>query len=149
METTLQRLIDKDEIHELTARFNRAADGTDPAAIRELFVEDGVMEMRGAFDGIRLFQGAELEQLVAPAADQRVHLTTNPVIDVHGDRATQLCTLLLLTRSRNRDVAAVFTGTYADDLIRTELGWRFERRVVEVDFANEARLQLANAGGNA
>ncbi len=43
---------------------------------------------------------------------------------------------------RKRGIAALFTGSYTDDLIRTVHGWRFARRVVHVDFANEARLTL-------
>jgi hypothetical protein len=144
VEKAVQELVDRDEIHRLTARYNRAADGLDPDEVLAVFTADGSLEMRGGTDGDRSFVGPELAQLVAPSAGQRVHMTTDSIIEVDGDRATQECTLLLCTRSRRRGLAAVFTGRYSDELVRTDQGWRFARRVATVDYANEAQLSLAN-----
>lgn len=143
--TELHALADRAAIATLTARFNRAADGTDPQELLALFTDDGVMEMRGGADGERTFTGPELAALVAPVAAQRVHMTMDAIIEVDGDRASQECTLLLCTRAPRRGVGALFTGRYSDEFVRTTAGWRFRRRVAEVDFANEARVVLAHA----
>jgi ketosteroid isomerase-like protein len=144
VEDAVQKLVDRDEIRQLTARYNRASDGLDAAAVLAVFTADGALEMRGGPDGDKTFAGAELAQLVAPTAGQRVHMTMDSIIEVDGDRATQECTLLLCTRSRRRGLAAIFTGRYSDELVRTDKGWRFARRVAHVDYANEAQLALAN-----
>jgi hypothetical protein len=71
-------------------------------------------------------------------------MTTDSVIEISGDAATHVSTLALITRSRSRGLMAIFTGRYTDELVRTADGWRFSRRVVDVDFANEGRATLAN-----
>lgn len=141
----MRELIDREEIRRLTAHYNRAADGSDPAALRALFTEDGSVELRGGPDGDKAYVGAELEQLLAPWPGQRVHMTMDAITEVDGDRATQECTLLLCTRSRRQGLAGLFTGRYFDELVRTSDGWRFARRVAEIDYANEGRLTLAPA----
>lgn len=141
----IESLADRAEIQELTARYNRAADGTDPAGLLALFVEDGLVEMRGGATGDAVYTGGEIAALVAPAPGKRVHMTMDATVELDGDEARQECTLLLCTRSASRALAALFTGTYSDELVRTGRGWRFKRRVVHVDFANEARMALAQA----
>jgi hypothetical protein len=141
---TAQLLADRIEIQELTARYNRAADATDPGALLALFTADATVEMTGG-DAPALYTGSELAQLVAPSEDQRVHMTMDATVELDGDTATQECTLLLVTRSRRRGLMGFFTGRYSDELVRTPEGWRFARRVVHVDFSNEGRIALANA----
>jgi LAO/AO transport system kinase len=131
------------EIHELNARYNRAADGTVAADLLSLFAEDAEFEMRGAGEPT-VYRGAEIGALVARAPDQRVHMTMDSIVCVEGETATQECTLLLCTRSRTRELGAFFTGRYSDELVLTEAGWRFKRRVAEVDFEHEARFQLVS-----
>jgi ketosteroid isomerase-like protein len=138
-------LADRAAILELAARYNRAADGTDPAAVLAVFTDDGVVEMHGRDDGPAVFAGLELAQLVAPFEGQRVHMTTDPIVVVDGERATHTSTLLLCTRSRRRGIAALFTGRYDDQLVKTSQGWRFARRLVRVDYADEAQMPLAHA----
>jgi ketosteroid isomerase-like protein len=139
-----QLLLDRIAISELTARYNRAADGTDASALTAVFTADATVVMRGNASGDRSYTGSEFEQLVAPNPKQRVHMTTDAVIEIDGDRATQVCTLLLCTRSRRRKTAALFTGVYRDELLRTSAGWRFQRREADMDFVNEAHMTLAN-----
>lgn len=142
---TARAVEDRFAIHDLTARYNRAADGTDVDALLALFTPDAVVEMHGRGDGPASYEGPAISGLVAPFAGQRVHLTTDAIVQLDGDRATQTCTLLLCTRSRSRGVAALFTGRYDDELVRTEAGWLFARRVVHIDYANEGRMPLASA----
>jgi hypothetical protein len=142
---TVHALADRVAIQELTAQYNRAADGTDPKALLAVFAHDGSVEMRGRPGTDVVYRGDEIARLVAPAALQRVHMTMDAIIEVHGDRATQVCTVLLCTRAPGRGIGALLTGRYIDDLVRTPVGWRFRRRIAEIDFANEGRITLANA----
>jgi ketosteroid isomerase-like protein len=129
------------EIQELTARYNRAADGTDAAALLALFTDDAEFEMRGRGEPT-VYRGAEIASVIAPAEGQRVHMTMDAIVRVDGETASQECTLLLCTRAPSRAIGAFFTGRYTDELVKTADGWRFKRRVAEVDFANEARFVL-------
>jgi hypothetical protein len=139
----IQELVDREQIRALTAAYNRAADGVDPDALLVLFTADATVEMHGGADGVARFEGPEIARLTAPYQGQRVHLTTNSTIEIAGELARQRCSLLLCTRSRRRGLAAILTGSYEDELTRTAEGWRFARRIVHVDYANEARLTLA------
>jgi ketosteroid isomerase-like protein len=141
---TTQTLTDRIEIQELTARYNRAADGTDPDALLAVFTGDATVEMHGGEAGPAEFVGPELVKLLSPAQGQRVHMTMDSIVEIAGDTATQECSLLLVTRAPRRGITAMFTGRYLDELVRTPDGWRFARRVVHVDYANEARMALAN-----
>jgi hypothetical protein len=141
----LSSVRDRIAIQELSARYNHAADGTDPAPLVALFTHDGVLEMRGGPEGDVTFEGPALERLASPRAAQRVHLTMDSIIELDGDRASQISTLLLVTRAPRRGLAALFTGRYHDELVRTPEGWRFSRRVAEIDYAHEARMTLAAA----
>src|ERR1700743_471201 len=110
MSMTLQTLADRIDIQELTARYNSAADGTDPGALLAVFTEDASVEMFRSGSQSAVYRGEEIAELVAPAPGQRVHMTMDAIIEIAGDTASQRCTLLLVTRSYSRGVTAFFTG---------------------------------------
>ncbi|HEY1854023.1 MAG TPA: nuclear transport factor 2 family protein [Solirubrobacterales bacterium] len=120
------------EIRELTARFNRAFDDGDAAAFAGTFTEDGALEFDG---GAFSRRGREaLSEFVAESAYGNVHITTDAIIEVDGDRARQRCTVLLAWRRKDRTrVLFQLTGRYDDELERLPEGWRFKRRVAELD----------------
>jgi uncharacterized protein (TIGR02246 family) len=126
-------LADRVRILELTARYNRCYDEGDPEGFAALFVEDGVMEVEGGF---RVQGRDELADMVRRMPWGIMHVTVDPVVDVDGDVATQLVTLLVLRRAgADGDNPSRLTGTgrYTDDLTRTPAGWRFVRRSVVLD----------------
>lgn len=123
-------LTDQLEIRELTARYNRAADAGDGEGFAATFTADGSLVMAGE----TLCSGEA--ELVAFAGKPRgtVHATTDPVLSVKGDEATQECTLLLFRTARDgTSVRLENTGRYEDELVRTKDGWRFRRRSVLFD----------------
>lgn len=123
-------LRDRIEIRELTARYNHAADAGDAEGFAATFTADGSLVMAG-----EMICSGEAE-LLAFASKPRgtVHATTDPVLTVAGDAATQVCTLLLYRRARDgTSVQLQNTGRYEDELVRTEDGWRFHRRSVLLD----------------
>jgi len=61
-------------------------------------------------------------------------LTTNPYIEVDGDRATHTCKMIIFTAPGDRSANDfVGTGTYTDELVRTPQGWKFSRRSSVMD----------------
>jgi hypothetical protein len=113
------------EIRTLTARSGIAFDAGDGPGYAATYTVDGEMWL----DGERLCLGSV--ELAGLAAKPRgfVHVTADPIIEVHGDMAMQRCTLLLYRISRDKSAVAPFSvGRYEDDLVRTATGWLFARR---------------------
>jgi uncharacterized protein (TIGR02246 family) len=57
------------------------------------------------------------------------HITTNPQVDVHGDRATARSRHLLIMRGPNGEPTPVLGGRYEDEFIREDGQWKILRRV--------------------
>lgn len=124
----VRELEDKNEIRELTARYNDTFDDMDVEGWVATFTEDAEFIL----DDAEPIRGSE-----ALAAFQReigfgkVHATVDHAIDVQGDTATQVCNLVLGSRRPDRAVGSAAidnTGRYHDELVRTPGGWRFKRR---------------------
>jgi uncharacterized protein (TIGR02246 family) len=130
----LRWLIDRTKILELTARYNRCYDEGDAEAFADLFTDDGVMDVEGGFR----VEGREgLVQMCAHMPWGIMHVTTDAIVEVHGDTATQRLTLMVLRRAGADGEGSVSTlttsGRYTDDLVRTADGWRFKTRRAVLD----------------
>jgi len=127
-------LLDRAQIRELTARYNRCFDDGDPDGFAALFTEDGVMEVAGTFS----VSGREaLAEMVRHTPYGVVHVTADATVEVDGDRAVQDVKLLVLARP-GPDAAEgrsklTNTGRYHDELVRTPDGWRFTHRTAVLD----------------
>lgn len=131
METdNLQFLADYIAIRQLNATYNRHADNADGEAYASLFTEDGELNIVG--EGV--YTGREQVAGRCNATTTAVHITTEPEIDINGDTALQRVRMLTVLQdgngTRNEFVAS---GWYIDELKRTETGWRYYRRRVELD----------------
>jgi hypothetical protein len=141
--TAIQSLMDRNEIRELTARYNRAFDDVQPAAFASVFTDDGFM----LFEGERHDGSGALEELVRATGYGFVHVTSDPIIDIDGDSAHQSCTLIVCNRRRDRLANPyVMSGRYEDDLVRTKDGWRFTRRTITLDLAPSEVEKLDSRG---
>jgi len=135
---TLGYLQDCAEIRELSVRYNLYANAADGESYAQLFTEDGEFWAHG---GEHIYRGrVELAQ-VASAATEIVHITTDPLIEVNGDEATQTSQLVVahrkIDKSENEFVA---TGTYTDLLVRSPDGWRFKRRQSDLHLRDDLLL---------
>jgi uncharacterized protein (TIGR02246 family) len=124
-------LADRSAIRELTARYNHAFDDARPEQFADQFTENGVFDISGKF----VAEGrAALEETVRRIGYGVVHATTDAIIAIDGDTATQVCTLLVVSRTRDRQKQRLLgTGRYHDELRRTPAGWRFARRTFVMD----------------
>lgn len=126
----LQFLADYIAIRQLNATYNRHADRADGEAYANLYTEDGELNIVG--EGI--YSGREQIAARCNATTTAVHITTEPEIDINGDTALQRVRMLTVLQdgkgTRNEFVAS---GWYIDELKRTEAGWRYYRRRVELD----------------
>jgi hypothetical protein len=141
LEERLQRLEDRELIWRLFLEYRRQLDRRDFAAYAQLFTEDG--EWLG--DLGKAVGPAEIEQLLIRTlegytgeATAHLHLVANPLIDVDGDRATAESVWVYITRDFSDKPVLSFIGHYEDVLVRTDAGWRFQRRVAYRDFPYHA-----------
>jgi uncharacterized protein (TIGR02246 family) len=135
-EAMLSWLVDRTQIRELTARYNRCFDDGDPEGFAATFAEDGVMEVAG---GPTTEGRAALAEMVRHTPYGIVHVTVDATVEVDGDKAVQDVTLLVVSRPpvdapRDKRTSRVQrSGRYHDELVRTPDGWRFRRRVATLD----------------
>ena len=136
MDADVRWLLDRAQILELTARYNRCFDDGDADRFADCFTADGVMAVEG---GPTTTGRGALADMVRHTPYGTVHATVDATVEVDGDRATQVVTLLVLQRPapdaprEQRRSALTRTARYRDELVRTEEGWRFACRRVVLD----------------
>lgn len=136
MDPELRWLVDRAQIRELTARYNRCFDDGDAEGFAGCFTDDGAMEVSGGF----VVEGRQgLEKMCQRVPYGIVHVTVDAVVAVDGDRATQDVTVMVLNRPKpdaapdERTTRLDRSGRYHDELVRTPEGWRFARRTATLD----------------
>ena len=136
MERELRWLLDRAQILELTARYNRYFDDGDAEGFATTFTDDGVMVVDG---GPTMTGRPALMEMVRHTPYGVVHVTVDAVVVVDGDRATQDVRLLVCNRPapgaerHQRRSSLERTGRYHDELVRTPEGWRFAKRTALLD----------------
>lgn len=127
----LTKLLAEQAITRLLIQYCADNDACDWEAVAATYVADG--RMRRPSDPEHFIEGraAILAAFQARPARQSRHVVANILVDVI-DPATAEATsqLLLFTEPR----AAPLVGSYHDQLVRTEAGWRFRERRGRLDF---------------
>jgi uncharacterized protein (TIGR02246 family) len=128
MDETAARLA----IQELVATYDMAWDGDDADGVVATFVPDGVfVDAAGnAHTG-----GAELRDFVVGSRAQfgvMRHITSTHLVEFTGaDTARHRCYVVFVSHPDGQRV--LDTGGYEDQVVLTDDGWRFTRRVVSFD----------------
>ena len=120
-------MTDLEAIQQLIHRYTDGANRQDWDQVMATFAADGVWEAAG-----NELQGhAAIQPAMAGFVAQMDYFTQTasaPVIDLAGDRATARTTIRECGKFAGRDEALEVLGFYADDLMRTDEGWKFARR---------------------
>jgi hypothetical protein len=129
-------------IQQLSNVYRQVSDEYDGEAYAKLWTEDGEMVLETGEDQDSLhYVGSE--QLAAQCNSHKgagFHVTTNPIVEIDGDRATQISRLLMLQPGPDGP-KIITTATYTDELVRTPDGWRFKIRRVKPDMAVGSPVQ--------
>jgi 3-phenylpropionate/cinnamic acid dioxygenase small subunit len=148
LEARVKRQEDIEAIRTVLREYGRRLDAGDLKAYAELFAADG--EWIGGFgkvqgrDNIQPFMEKNMRTPL-PSVDgaaatapprpgpRGVHLMTNEIIDVQGDRATAWSRWTYVTRSADNKPAMALAGHYDDEFVRENGQWKFLRRTVSGD----------------
>jgi len=120
------------EIEQLYAQYNLTLDGNDVEGWIGTFTPDGSFMTYTGRDGLTSFAKAWHERM---GGSTRRHWNTNLRITGDGTQAEGTVYLMMVDVATK---AVTGTGTYKDNLIKTPQGWRFTKRVVNLDKAAPA-----------
>lgn len=131
----LREVLDRLAMMELCARYNKAALAWDAEAFAECFTPDGCFVR--AHLGTEVKGGEALRAMIRTGAESGTpasyHLTTDFIVEIDGDRATQTCQLFLYgfdpTKGGTGPNVIRGVGHFEDKLVRTPEGWRFQERI--------------------
>jgi len=143
MRDQLRLLSDRAEIGDLLDRYIISVDGLDEvrfdaAWARSIFTDGVVLEFppgnHEGMEGIGEFHAEVMNRF-----EKTWHLSSNHLIEVHGDRATVRMTLtathvhLARTRLQRGDDSPFVVGDYFNgEVVRTPEGWRIRRMKLNV-----------------
>jgi uncharacterized protein (TIGR02246 family) len=121
---------EKDEIRELLARYCFHLDAEAFEDMAAPFTPDGVWET--AFGTGRGRDGiiAQARSIASGPRPRRVHLTTNIVIDLDGDRASVRSNWLLFQNTPSGP-AIGSGGAYFDQVVKIDGRWLFQHRRID------------------
>jgi uncharacterized protein (TIGR02246 family) len=134
IEERLRRVEDELAIRRVLVDYSATQDARDFDGYVALFARDGEW-----INGKTVHKGREAihKMLVglygAPQPgyvnNESFHITSNPQIDVNGDRATARSRHLLVMRGPKGQPTPMLAGRYEDELIREDGKWKILRRV--------------------
>ncbi|WP_159707245.1 nuclear transport factor 2 family protein [Arthrobacter sp. 18067] len=138
---------DKLTIVELSNAQMRSLDNHDIDAWLEAWIPDGkFIATYGTFAGHRAIREFIEGHIAAGKEDGARHLMTNYVVEGDGDTAAVTCAVTKLQVDEPPFIIA--SGTYHDVVVRTQKGWRFESRRLDIDRGVFARAELQTAAVN-
>ena len=113
-----------------------------------LFTDDATLTIAPAGVEPRRYRGRdEIRTIGERPPGQYVHVTTDDVVTIDGDRATHVCALTILRPLPEGGTALINHGRYHDELVRTSAGWRFADRAARLGrpapIANDLEVLLA------
>jgi uncharacterized protein (TIGR02246 family) len=134
LEERLQRLEDRDAIHQLFVDYGRHLDAGDLDAYAALFCEDGEV-MLGPMGRV---QGrAEIHALMSKVLDGKVgsayHIISSPRVALHGQTATSEVMWTVIQRDPDGKPKLTSMGRHVDKLRKEDGVWRIAERRGYVD----------------
>jgi uncharacterized protein (TIGR02246 family) len=134
VEQRLQRVEDELAIRRVLVDYSATQDAHDYAGYAALFAKEGEW-----VNGKTVHKGREaiLKMLVnlygaalpGYVNTESYHISSNPQVNVNGDRATARSRHLLVMRGPHGEPTPMLAGRYEDELIREDGKWKILRRV--------------------
>lgn len=133
LEQRVERMEAESQIRRVLIEYGKYLDARDYASYAALFAEDGVWTGGfGSFTGPAAIEAMLIENLGAPEPGfvnkTNFHMMTNPLIEVHGDRASVESKYLFWTASPDNRPTPLLAGRYVDEFVRRNGVWKIARR---------------------
>lgn len=134
VEQRLQRVEDELAIRRLLVDYSATQDARDYAGYAALFAKDGEwVNGRTVHKGREAIHRMLVNLYGNPPPgyvnNESYHISSNPQIEVQGDRATARSRHLLVMRGPEGQPVPALAGRYEDELIREDGNWKILRRV--------------------
>lgn len=142
LDSGLQALLDRAAIEDLLMRYARGVDRRDLIMVAACFTPDAAYEGSLGDGTIDIALDALRERM--PRYRTTMHLLTNVLIDLDGDRASSETYGLVYHRLEDADEDEDFVVgvRYLDELARLPDGWRITRRVTKMEFQRWDAVRL-------
>lgn len=129
------------ECARLVARYCHLVDHGEASKIADLFTVDGVWTAPGVEMNGRAQLSAGFSAREQNTSRKSKHVCNNLLVDVIDEDHAEGTVYLTLYRHDSNDTQAiaplegpVLVGEYRDRFVRTDAGWRFQRRETSIDF---------------
>lgn len=142
---------DRLDIQELLARYAWTFDMGDVDGFVACFTEDAIL-CEDAFEEPDRWTGADGIRAMAqfffsrPSFPGRQHHVTHILIEGNDDAAVVRSFCLVTDCKGEPPFPVRFAGHYLDEVVRTDLGWRFRSRLIR-DWSGEALAGFPNQSG--
>ena len=142
LEARVQQLEDKEAIRDLLMEYGQRLDTGDWVGYSQLFARQGTWtgSFGTATGPVEILAMLRKSMGPAPAFDpnkvRSLHLLTNCVIQVEGDRATSTSRWTNFARGDDGKLVPRLAGRYEDVLVREDGKWRFLSRLAPRDIPN-------------
>lgn len=138
LEARLQRLEDRDAIHQLFVDYGRYLDAGDIDAYASLFAEDAELllgPIGGATgrDNIRELMG----KILHGRAGSAFHIISSPAVTLQGDAATSEVTWTVIQRDAEGKPKLTSMGRHVDRLVRRNGEWKIAQRRGLIDLPQQ------------
>jgi len=134
LEQRLQRVEDELAIRRVLVEYSATQDAHDFAGYVALFAKDGEwVNGRTVHKGHAAIMKMLVDLYGSPPQgyvnSESYHISSNPQVEVHGDRATVRSRHLLVMRGPKGEPVPALAGRYEDEFIREGGQWKILRRV--------------------
>lgn len=132
MDEELRRLVDRQQIVDVTLAYTYALDAKDWDALDDVFTVDATAYLTEELDGREAIKGRVRRAL--ESLDLSQHMVANHDVRIDGDSAVCRC---YLQAQHVREAAPgppnfIVAGRYDDRFVRTSVGWRIARRELTI-----------------
>jgi 3-phenylpropionate/cinnamic acid dioxygenase small subunit len=145
MPETTMTAQDRLDVMELIARYAQCIDGGDLDGYVDNFLPDGVIEWQnGVANGrkaIRRWVGGLMAtgRIGGEPAFTRHFVNLPYVFDGDGRRCSARSYVIIFRLNTNGGVVVPSVGSYSDTCVKTDAGWRFQKRVIMSDLGSFTR----------
>lgn len=129
LETRLQRLEDRDAIHQLFIDYGRYLDAGDFENYASLFAIDGEVRLgpMGKASGRDAIRELMTTNLSAQVGDS-FHIISSPQVVLQGDTATSTIMWTVVQKDADGSARLTMVGQHHDQLVREDGAWRIKQR---------------------